>query len=237
MLIVPTTAVNVSASARPCSGSGSRSGFSLVELIAVLAIIMVLLSLIAPVLGSSRRQAEASVCMKNLQNLAMATSLYSIDHSGRLPFRYNPSLWSDALSGAYFHGQNFQCPARLRQDPLAIATVSSYGYSDWLEWTGSGYCPKLLANIPDPALTPFISDCDAYRFLRINDWQIWFWPVSRHSPTGPINWSAIGGYNANDPRQAGAPVSIGWGDGHVSLPRVAELMANPNWGQVFQACK
>lgn len=214
----------------------TRHGFTLIELLAVIALILVLLSLLAPMMGVAYQKAYTAVCQANIRSMSTAAALYTGDHDGLLPYRWSP-VWIDVLAqGGYVSGATFLCPTRVKKDQSATSTISNYGYSDWLEWSGSGSCPKRMSLIPKPPQTPFIADCDNYRFLRIYDWQVWFWPVSRHSPSGPIDWQSIGGYNANDSKQAAATISIGWGDGHSSLPSVAELLQNPNWGQIFQGC-
>lgn len=75
----------------PCgrlsSGLGLRAedgltqrGFSLVELLVVVAIIALLLSVALPSLGQAREVARASVCLNNLHSIGQATTVYQADH-------------------------------------------------------------------------------------------------------------------------------------------------------------
>lgn len=60
-------------------------GFTLIELITVLAIMGVLGSLATPVLLSARRQARDVACLGNLREWGRATLLYAAEHDDRLP--------------------------------------------------------------------------------------------------------------------------------------------------------
>ncbi len=60
-------------------------GFSLLELLVVLAIIGILVSMLLPVLGRAKSKAYNSVCVNNLRQLGIATRLYSEDNANRLP--------------------------------------------------------------------------------------------------------------------------------------------------------
>ncbi len=78
----------------------TRHGFTLVELMVVIAIITVLLAILMPAVRKARRLAEISVCASNQQQLSRATLTYINDHRGVLPPR---SLSSDG-------GAEFQAP-------------------------------------------------------------------------------------------------------------------------------
>jgi prepilin-type processing-associated H-X9-DG protein len=203
----------------------------------VIAILMVLIALVLPAVWGARERARAVVCLSNVRTLSASSLLYAFDHGGVLPYRYNPLLWSDALILGHYIPNDVEllCPSRVAKNPAATKTYMSYGYSDWLEWSGSGWCPKRIANVPAPPLTPCIADCDNYRFLRIGDWQVWFWPVSRHNSWGSVSWYESGYQSANR-RHATARLSVGFADGHASQPMVEELLLNPYWGQIFQGC-
>lgn len=64
--------------------SPSRRGFSLVELIVVMAVIGLLVALLLPAIGKSRATAQKAECMNRLRNVSMAM-LNAADTSGRFP--------------------------------------------------------------------------------------------------------------------------------------------------------
>lgn len=59
-----------------------RAGFTLVEILVVLAIIMILAAILLPVLGRAREQSHRTQCMSNLHQIAMALRLYKLDQRG-----------------------------------------------------------------------------------------------------------------------------------------------------------
>lgn len=64
--------------------SHKRCGFTLVELLVVLGIIVILLSILLPSIASARRQAETAVCSSNLKQIGEALLSYADEHDGWL---------------------------------------------------------------------------------------------------------------------------------------------------------
>ena len=61
-----------------------RSGFTLVELLIVLGIIVLLVALLLPALNAARENARRARCLSNLRQLTAAWMMYANDHGGRL---------------------------------------------------------------------------------------------------------------------------------------------------------
>lgn len=61
----------------------SFQAFSLVEILALLAISLILVALIFPALQSMRDKASSTTCLNNLRSLSAADMLYATDHDGR----------------------------------------------------------------------------------------------------------------------------------------------------------
>ncbi len=65
--------------------SGARRiGFTLVELLVVIACIAILVGILLPALAHARRTAKSTICMSNQRQIAMGMLSYEVDH-GRLP--------------------------------------------------------------------------------------------------------------------------------------------------------
>ena len=65
--------------------SQQTKGFTLVELLVVIAVIGILVSLLLPALGSVREAAMASMCSSRMRQCGIAMHTYAESHGGRLP--------------------------------------------------------------------------------------------------------------------------------------------------------
>jgi prepilin-type N-terminal cleavage/methylation domain-containing protein/prepilin-type processing-associated H-X9-DG protein len=70
-----------------CQKMGHHWGraFTLIELLAVIAIIVVLSALLFPAIGSFKEKGNAVNCVGNLRQIGIAINLYAADHDQRLP--------------------------------------------------------------------------------------------------------------------------------------------------------
>jgi len=62
-----------------------RTGFTMVELLLVIAIIATLAAILFPVFARAREQARSNSCRMNLLNMGMALRAYAHDHDGLYP--------------------------------------------------------------------------------------------------------------------------------------------------------
>jgi len=60
-------------------------GFTLVELLVVMAVIAILAAMLLPVLSQARVQARSVSCVSNLRQLATASLMYAQDYDEALP--------------------------------------------------------------------------------------------------------------------------------------------------------
>lgn len=124
-------------------------GFTLVELLVVVAILAVLASLIAPSLAGARRAAATAACASNLRQLALANHAYAAGHGTFVAaasdiWSSNLQRWHGARSkasqtfdaargplAAYVDERGWikQCPAFRNPDPGFEAGCGGYGYN------------------------------------------------------------------------------------------------------------
>lgn len=78
----------------------TRSGFTLIEVLVVVAIIALLVAILLPSLARAREQARQAVCLSNLKQQGIGFGTYSADSKARLPWvgRFRYSL----AEGAYY---------------------------------------------------------------------------------------------------------------------------------------
>lgn len=91
--------------------SPSRRGFSIPEMLAAIAIIVILLSILLPRLLKSRDFAQTAVCQTRLHNLHVAYMKRQVDVKGKEKAAMSPGTWQGALS-PYVNGVSevMRCP-------------------------------------------------------------------------------------------------------------------------------
>ncbi len=73
-------------------------GFSLVELLCVLVILIILATMLDSRLAGSRRRTAQELCRKNLQTIYLAMTLYAEDNHGTFPFLKEAAVSAGPLS-------------------------------------------------------------------------------------------------------------------------------------------
>ena len=69
-----------------------RSGFTLIEILVVIAIIGVLAAILVPTLAAAKRRANRSHCINNLREMGKAFRGFADDNGDRLPWQLNAML-------------------------------------------------------------------------------------------------------------------------------------------------
>ena len=164
-----------------------RSGFTLVELLVTIGILVVLLALLLPAVRGAREQAENVRCQNNVRTITHAMLSYALDNEAALPSAPSNTtdVWprarsdkaylftaTNALTIEFDHGaiMKYLGPRSLRPRIMlctaAIATTrSNYSYvlNDELTNTNSAgqFQPQRLFQIPRPAQKILIFEADA----------------------------------------------------------------------------
>jgi type II secretion system protein G len=110
-----------------------KKGFTLIELMIVIAIIAILAAILVPNFLRARAQGQYTACQSNLKNIGTALEMYSVDNGGRYPnatqvttnliftptylskFPDCPSAGANTYSGSYVqattpaHAYTFYC--------------------------------------------------------------------------------------------------------------------------------
>jgi prepilin-type N-terminal cleavage/methylation domain-containing protein len=162
--------------------SNPDRGFTLVELLAVIATIAILASLLLPVLGKAKVKAQRTNCQSNLHQLGLAWELYHNDNNGRLVESYpvnNKNAWvlgdmrspADAenldlirMGKLFPYNRNtslYHCPTDkgVQVGGRRLATVRSYAMNSFM-------------GARDPALGPIPRSSDAYVTFFSKDSEI-----------------------------------------------------------------
>lgn len=70
---------------RPPTAGGAPAGFTLVELLATLAVLLLLVAILVPMLAKGVALAREAACKSNLRNWGIAALAYAAEHKGFLP--------------------------------------------------------------------------------------------------------------------------------------------------------
>jgi prepilin-type N-terminal cleavage/methylation domain-containing protein len=87
-----------------------KNGFSMTELLVVLAVIAMLAALLIPTLSRSRNTAYRVYCLHNLGQIQLASSMYSMDNAGILPPHEPGSKWPSQLQSVLKNPRVLFCP-------------------------------------------------------------------------------------------------------------------------------
>lgn len=218
--------------------------FSLVELLAVIAVIGVLAALLVPVLGATRLRARQAASASNLRQLAAATHAYIADNRGLFPPAMsfdNRTRWHGARasssapfdpakgwlgpylgqSGAVKMCPQFETMDRAPESASFEAGAGGYGYN--AAYLGGPaargnaddpYRPARFALLPAPSRTLMFATTAFARSQGLQDYPF----------AEPPMWRNPGGQpeGANQPsvhfRFAGKAL-VAWCDGRVSAER------------------
>jgi len=137
------SAAHMPASQHRCYKQMGTIGFTLVELLIVIAIIAILAALLLPALASAHRKAQTVQCLNNLRQIGQTTYMYASDNDDHLPFAWyddpdpsgnnffallTPLIYSSDFDGyGDFELKLYSCPTRANE-PLVGSNPMRVSY-------------------------------------------------------------------------------------------------------------
>ncbi|MFN8609312.1 MAG: prepilin-type N-terminal cleavage/methylation domain-containing protein [Vulcanimicrobiota bacterium] len=85
-----------------------KSGFTLIELMIVIAIIAILAAILVPNFLKARAQGQLTACKSNCKNIATSLEMYASDNGGRYP---TTAAFATSLTGGNYLKLIPTCPA------------------------------------------------------------------------------------------------------------------------------
>ena len=121
-----------------------RSGFTLVELLVVVAIVAILASMLLPALGRAKAKARSIQCLSNLNQLSLAVRMYAGDHSGAFPYNFGSADTRKSIGdGTYLNWANNVMSWELDSDNTNRVWATTRGISPYLgNSVGIYRCPS-----------------------------------------------------------------------------------------------
>lgn len=150
------------------SPATGQRGFTLPEMLAVVAVIVILISLLLPSLGRARETTRRAICASNLSQVGKSMRAYSLDNKGRIPLGFVDSargstyhmIWGHTTPHRYLMmgslvpsehiggGQIFYCPsqklASVQHDTSTNRWDAPYSVGGVKKPTRSGYSVRPL---------------------------------------------------------------------------------------------
>ena len=166
----------------PASCQAGPPGFTLLELLTVIAIISVLAAILLPALSKARERARAISCANNTRQLVLAWHLYAGDNGERLPYNLG-------MAGSSFRTDlnwvNNVMTWDLSSDNTNVATLTGASLGPYVSGdTGIYRCPS------DQALSSVQSAAG---------WTARIRSYSMNAMVGDAGSFSTNGYNINNP--------------------------------------
>jgi prepilin-type N-terminal cleavage/methylation domain-containing protein/prepilin-type processing-associated H-X9-DG protein len=105
-----------------------RRGFTLIEILIVIAIIILLALILFPVFGRARESARRASCQSNMRQLALAVRMYTEDYSHKLAARASNTAWQTPYLNYINNTNLLKCPSATRRGSTRTSDYMSNYY-------------------------------------------------------------------------------------------------------------
>jgi prepilin-type N-terminal cleavage/methylation domain-containing protein/prepilin-type processing-associated H-X9-DG protein len=122
----------------------SRSGFTIVELLVVIAVIAILASLVLPALHRAKARGRGTQCMNNLRQFGLVLQMYADDHDDALPYNMGKKgTQMTVADGQYLNWVNNVMSWALDSDNTNTALLTVGGLGPYFSGESSVFrCPE-----------------------------------------------------------------------------------------------
>lgn len=203
-------------------------GFTLVELLVVIAVIAILAAILFPVFAQAREKARAVSCLSNERQIGLAYTMYATDYDGFLPLTNHSvgSSWVEQCQPYIKNRQIYRCPSDSSVNwtapvpPSRVLRKASYYFNSYMAGTERW---GNTAAIDKPASVIYLSESP------VNQTDDHYHPMCWDAPSDP-DYQCDFGWDARkrEPievavqrHQEGA--NYGFIDGHVRWARFTVL--------------
>lgn len=177
--------------------SSRYAGFTLVELLVVVAIVAILAAFLFPVFSRARQRARQTACLSNLRQLALATFQYAQDSDDHYPYGGDPSDL-DTTSWQYWQqGKYWPDILQMQANHQSLPNVMAGYIKDTRIWE----CPddngfKVGGSFED---LPLDAGSSCFRTFGMS--YIYTTPLALDAQTvgGVRAWSRLPPYSEHDP--------------------------------------
>lgn len=163
-----------------------KTGFTLVELLVVIAVIAILAGLLLPALNSAREKAQSMQCLANLKQIGSFMQYYAMDFEGYIPTKttitpfangartydfwpdllYRHYVKPDSKTGAWFGFNSdlkpkgvFGCPAKNTDTGTNAVEYNNYGMNIFMYDSANGYLAFKADQFKRPSRQMDVADC------------------------------------------------------------------------------
>ena len=196
--------------------NSAGTGFAMVDLLAVLAVVAVLGAVAGIPLARSKQTARLAVCLANLQSVARGLQLYAGDSHATLPdtapvrkdiwWWYKDAILPYATKAAGAPSETlFACPNdRGYSDPTPFCKTARFDFNSYV------FNGVTLPGMPNIAGWKLSAVAEPRRTLLAMEW-------TAHAP---LSWHRSRTGSANAPFYSGAESATSFVDGHAALTRI-----------------